>query len=233
MGYSEELTMTIGERIKFFRQVYQLDQSSFAKSLGVSQTHISKIENNKDFPSSRLLHSIAAYFGLNYEWLANGEGEMYVDAEKHDCYSLEQCFIDLQNLQKNSNDRVFEKQLIIIRKMIELFNQPSEFKNFKSFDFLYLSEIFSTLYQIQDFFIDVDKQYGSMKRSKLDYDECKLTDNYLDTTLELYTDRITRAIFKQLIQLTTSWEVMWDYIDINYQKQMMMLKENKELKSNN
>lgn len=45
--------MTIGERIALFRKKVKIRQDTFAKSVGVSQSHISKIENNQDEPSDK------------------------------------------------------------------------------------------------------------------------------------------------------------------------------------
>lgn len=66
--------MNIGDRIKKIRKMNQLNQSQFANILGISQTHISKIESNKDIPSDKILHTIEIEFNINFEWLKYGTG---------------------------------------------------------------------------------------------------------------------------------------------------------------
>ena len=46
---------TIGERIKFVRKSNNRTQVQFARELGISQTHISKIEKGVEHPSEMLL----------------------------------------------------------------------------------------------------------------------------------------------------------------------------------
>ena len=71
--------MTLGERIKLIRKKHQISQIDFAHVLGVSQTHISKIETGKDNPSSKLLYYISDQFNVNVEWIKSGIGEMCTD----------------------------------------------------------------------------------------------------------------------------------------------------------
>lgn len=71
--------MTLGERIKIVRKSNKLNQADFAKRLGISQTHVSKIEKNIENPSETLLILISLEFGISKEWLKGGIGEMIVD----------------------------------------------------------------------------------------------------------------------------------------------------------
>lgn len=66
--------MTIGERLKIVRKSNNLNQNDFSKKLGISQTHVSKIENNVENPSNTLLRLIALEFNVPIEWLEKGEG---------------------------------------------------------------------------------------------------------------------------------------------------------------
>lgn len=71
--------MTLGERVKFVRKNNELNQADFAKRLGISQTHVSKIEKNVENPSETLLKLISIEFGISEEWLKTGTGEMVID----------------------------------------------------------------------------------------------------------------------------------------------------------
>ncbi len=71
--------MVLGERVKFVRKSNKLNQADFAKRLGISQTHVSKIEKNVENPSETLLKLISIEFGISEEWLKTGAGEMVID----------------------------------------------------------------------------------------------------------------------------------------------------------
>lgn len=76
-GYME----TIGERIKFVRKSNNRTQVQFARELGISQTHISKIEKGVEHPSEMLLLFICSMYGCSIEWLKSGIGESRKEPE--------------------------------------------------------------------------------------------------------------------------------------------------------
>lgn len=67
--------MTLGERVKYVRKSNKLNQVDFAKKLGISQTHVSKIEKNIENPSETLIRFISYMFAVNITWLKTGDGE--------------------------------------------------------------------------------------------------------------------------------------------------------------
>ena len=67
--------MTLGERIKYVRKSNKLNQTQFAKILGISQTHVSKIEKGVENPSETLLRFIAYMFAVDLGWLKNEVSE--------------------------------------------------------------------------------------------------------------------------------------------------------------
>lgn len=64
---------SIGERILSVRKKLKLTQTSFGEALGISQTHVSKIEKNIENPSETLLLLISNKFCINFTWLKTGE----------------------------------------------------------------------------------------------------------------------------------------------------------------
>ena len=64
---------TVAERIKFVRKHFRLNQVDFASIIGISQTHISKIESGKDNASNKVL----------LDWLKDGIGVMQSQEEMH------------------------------------------------------------------------------------------------------------------------------------------------------
>lgn len=71
--------MTLGERIKLVRKNNKLNQADFASLLGISQTHVSKIEKDVENPSETLLLLISFLFAINIDWLKNEQGEKKID----------------------------------------------------------------------------------------------------------------------------------------------------------
>lgn len=67
---------SLGERIKQIRLLHNLSQENFGKRLGLSHSHISKIENSKENPSDTLMRLIVHEFQVNHGWLQYGNGSM-------------------------------------------------------------------------------------------------------------------------------------------------------------
>lgn len=74
--------MEIGERIKKVRKMADQSQLVFAEKLGVDRSHISNIEMGNREPSQQLIKLICVTFGINEDWLKNGEGLMTLVSTK-------------------------------------------------------------------------------------------------------------------------------------------------------
>lgn len=70
---------TIGERIKFVRKEEGLTQKDFSAHLLISQSYLSGLEKGNENPSEKLIKLISLEFGIEYNWLTTGEGQMYSD----------------------------------------------------------------------------------------------------------------------------------------------------------
>lgn len=95
---------TLGDRIKSIRNDNHLTQSEFGKKLGVTQTHISKIEKNSENPSDTILRFISYLFCINYEWLSTGIGEKdlpYNSSEEYNHIKFEKSRLLLENNLRN------------------------------------------------------------------------------------------------------------------------------------
>lgn len=68
----------MNKRIKEVRNDNGLSMRSFAKKLGLSVTSISRIESGENNPSRQTLLCICNQFGVNPDWLKNGEGPKHV-----------------------------------------------------------------------------------------------------------------------------------------------------------
>ena len=54
-----------------------LTKTDFAKRLGLSQPHVSRICNGESVPSDRTIQDICREFGCDPVWLRTGEGEPF------------------------------------------------------------------------------------------------------------------------------------------------------------
>ena len=87
---------SIGERIKVTRKETSFSQVEFAKAIGVTHGHISKVERGITTPSNQLIRSICTHFGVSYDWLATGTGP-----KSSDDVSLEDLFDQADKLSRN------------------------------------------------------------------------------------------------------------------------------------
>ncbi len=68
--------MTCGERVKEVRTSHGLTLDKFGEKLGVTKQTISRIENGINNLTDQMAKSISREFGVNYEWLTTGKGDM-------------------------------------------------------------------------------------------------------------------------------------------------------------
>ncbi len=81
--------ISLGKRVKFFRERFGLNQGQLSEEIGLVQSVISKIEQDKHEPSIRFLNAMMLRFGANPDWLMTGEGEMFITAEEYIARGME------------------------------------------------------------------------------------------------------------------------------------------------
>jgi transcriptional regulator with XRE-family HTH domain len=67
----------VNERLKPLRKALGLTQRQFANQLGVTDGAIAYLELGKRKLTEQMMLAICKIFNISYEWLKNGEGEMY------------------------------------------------------------------------------------------------------------------------------------------------------------
>jgi transcriptional regulator with XRE-family HTH domain len=68
----------VGALARKVREALGLTQEAMAEALGVTNVHISKVENDKSFPSQQLISRYREKFGVDlyvYAWCQQGEIE--------------------------------------------------------------------------------------------------------------------------------------------------------------
>jgi len=68
------------QRVKEIRKVLGLNQTDFAKYLGITQTAYSMIENGYRPLTNKYIKTISSIFNVNEVWLRSGEGEMFLSS---------------------------------------------------------------------------------------------------------------------------------------------------------
>ncbi len=69
--------MTQGERVRKIRKALNLTLEKFGMKLGVGKQAISKIEKGENSLTDQMAISICREYNVNYDYLMNGEGEMF------------------------------------------------------------------------------------------------------------------------------------------------------------
>ena len=69
--------MSLNSRFKEVRKILKQTQKQYAEELGISQAHLSNIENERDNPSLSLVKLVCVKFGVSEEWLTEEKGEIF------------------------------------------------------------------------------------------------------------------------------------------------------------
>lgn len=71
--------MNVNDRIKQVRMELSLTQIEFGGKTGISQGHLTSIENGRRAVTEKTLKVICATFNISEDWLRTGEGDMFVE----------------------------------------------------------------------------------------------------------------------------------------------------------
>lgn len=68
------------ERLKELRKVLGLTQTEFGEKLGRKKITVTFWENGKSAIPTSMIYQICSTFGVSYDWLTEGKGEMFVES---------------------------------------------------------------------------------------------------------------------------------------------------------
>lgn len=143
---------TINDRIKEIRKNNKLNQKQFAQILGISQTHISKIESNKDMPSKKLQKLMCIEFNINEHWLETGEGSINHSKLNEDII-VNESIIKTKNYLQNASksEKVLYANLLSeLPKLLSNLNL-SRFKDNNEYENQVLNTIFDVFVQFMKY----------------------------------------------------------------------------------
>lgn len=69
--------MDMNTRIKILRKSLGLNQTDFAKQIGLTQTSLTMIESGKRTLTDKNIKIICSIFNVNESWIRNGEGDKF------------------------------------------------------------------------------------------------------------------------------------------------------------
>jgi transcriptional regulator with XRE-family HTH domain len=107
----------IAQRIKYIRDQHGRSQSSFASALGVTRSHISKIETGKNVPSNQLIKSICRQYGIREKWLR--EGKSSPEKSPLTAKQIQEVDSVLESMKYTSAIRYFQFANISIKQIIK------------------------------------------------------------------------------------------------------------------
>lgn len=73
----------MNERIKELRKTLGLTLEKFGEHIGLKKSAMSLIENGKNNITEQVFKSICREFNVNEEWLRTGEGDMFLELDRH------------------------------------------------------------------------------------------------------------------------------------------------------
>ena len=72
----------MNSRLKDIRKALRLTQKEFAARLGITDSGISRLEKGQNQLTDQLIRAICREYKVNYEYLKNGIGEMFVEVRQ-------------------------------------------------------------------------------------------------------------------------------------------------------
>ncbi|MDR0306505.1 MAG: helix-turn-helix domain-containing protein [Chitinispirillales bacterium] len=84
--------MFINERIKLLRKSLKLTQVEFGSRIGITQGHLTGIEQGKKAITKSTVKVISSVFGVHEDWLRTGFGDTFKEANWAKVYSAVSVF---------------------------------------------------------------------------------------------------------------------------------------------
>lgn len=166
--------MSTGERIKKIRKDRTLTQIDFGKILGISHSHVSKLEANKERPSETLIRLICAEFYVNREWLVEGIGTEYDKEDLPENWPAEEIELVMHNqsinlsktlLSSNNPDsQIHSDALFMFQTILEASNIRDDLKpQFKKL----LAALTENLFNMNIYYYEINRevQQGKLKKN--------------------------------------------------------------------
>lgn len=107
----------IGERVKYLRKCYSMNQVMFANQIRISQAALSDIEKGKTTPSVDTILKISEEFGVTTDWII--KGDKYINNEYTDNYKISGLFEFITDQMEKIREYAYEKYKPVIYTHID------------------------------------------------------------------------------------------------------------------
>lgn len=124
--------MTQGERVKEIRKSLGLTLEKFGERLGVGKTAISNIEKGNRNLTEQMTISICREYNVDYAWLTQGDGEMFVDSDDDIMETIDRIMLGENEFHKNlfkTFARLDEDELLALERIIDKFIEVKKEKD--------------------------------------------------------------------------------------------------------
>ncbi len=148
----------IGNRIKFLRTSYSMNQSVFAKIINISQASLSDLEKGKTKPSVDTLINISEQFNISLDWLIKGS---FIDKQYTNSEKLKGILDLIPNQILENQNEILEKFNITRNFLDQIYN-------------IYLSEFFLTAFSSEEKKFLYSLRFLNPKEKKELFDNLKL-----------------------------------------------------------
>lgn len=158
---------SISERVKIVRKSNKLNQHEFATILGISQTHVSKIEAGKDMPSKKLIKNMCLQFNVSKEWLELDIGSMNNSAINDDVLEKD-CLLSVKKFLSSSSNAeklLFTNLVLNLPQLIKKSNLP-RFDNSDGYDAFVALSLYDTIVEIFEYIGYLNDETLGLKKSE-------------------------------------------------------------------
>ena len=107
--------MTLGKKLKTLRAEHNLSQPEMAEKIGIEQSYLSKLENDKSIPSNDIFNNILLAFGLTLELFVTDIAQGAELDRLKQIPDVQQYFATKQTQNKNNQRRfLYVSSLLIV-----------------------------------------------------------------------------------------------------------------------
>jgi transcriptional regulator with XRE-family HTH domain len=101
---------TVNKRIKELRQHLSMTQQDFAALCGLTNTSLSRIENEEVEPQNGTVQKVINNTGVNSEWLIKGIGELSVKTPEKELQPVNDLYKDALYVELKQNAQTWQEK---------------------------------------------------------------------------------------------------------------------------
>lgn len=107
---------TIGKRIIYLRDLYDIKQKDIASAIGVTKATMSKYENDINIPNADILCKIAEFLKTSTDFLVGRTNSISPYSNRNEEYSTEKLFDMLLKLSNENKIKIFERTMTLLEE---------------------------------------------------------------------------------------------------------------------